>query len=267
MRLASPHRRSSDTPRQPRRTDVCTVSVLRGPWSDPAKGVALPRWRVVFNRDERRTRTPGLPPIVADYRGVMATHPTDPDGEGTWLAATDAGLVFALLNETGGPSTPPVRPVTSRGLLIPALLPARSLDEVEDRLRGYHTDSHRPFRLLTVSDEAVLEVVRSYAGLRVMRHRVKSRLIRTSSSVEPADTRWRRTALFDRLVPKSSIAAQDRFHAHRWRLAPGASVLMARSDACTVSVTIVDVFAHRIRLAYRALPTGIDDVTELALAA
>ena len=246
---------------------MCTVSVLRAPWSETGEGVALPRWRVVFNRDERRTRTPGLPPIVADYRGVKATYPTDPDGEGTWLAATDAGLVFALLNETEGPSTLAVAQVASRGLVIPALLPARSLDEVEDRLRGYQTGSHRPFRLLAVSDQAVLEVVRSYAGLHAMRYPASSRLIRTSSSVEPADTRWRRTALFDRLVPKPSMAAQDRFHAHRWRLAPGASVLMARSDACTVSVTIVDVFAHGVRLAYRALPAGVADVTELALAA
>jgi hypothetical protein len=63
------------------------------------------------------------------------------------------------------------------------------------------------------------------------------------------------------------MAAQDRFHAHRWRLAPAVSVLMTRADAGTVSVTIVDVFAHRVRLAYRPVPAGLADVTEMALAA
>jgi hypothetical protein len=246
---------------------MCTLSVLRGPWVDDLAGGELPRWRVVFNRDERRARVAGLPPVVADYGTVRASHPIDPEGGGTWLAASQAGLVFALLNEPEVPAAASGGPTVSRGRVIPALLSARSLDEVEDRLGRYRADAHLPFRLLVVGEQAVVEAGHDATGFLVSRHDASPRLVRTSSSVEPAATRRRRLALFDRLVPRPSTAAQDAFHAHRWRLALGASVLMTRPGARTVSVTVVDVFAHGFRLAYRALPAGIADVTELTRAA
>lgn len=246
---------------------MCTFSLVRAPWQETPAGLAWPDWRVVFNRDERRARQPGLPPVARDYDGVRAIHPIDPDGAGTWLAATSAGLVFALLNETQALSRRGATPVISRGLVIPSLLSARSLDDVESRLAKYSADRHRPFRLLAVSDQAVVEMVHAGAGSSVTRHDASTRLIRTSSSVEPADTQKRRTALFEHLVPVPSVAAQDRFHAHRWPQAPGVSVLMTRPDARTVSVTVVDVIAHGFRLAYRPLPDGLADVTELARAA
>lgn len=246
---------------------MCTFSLLRAPWHESPAGIAVPGWRVVFNRDERRARRPGLPPVARDYGGVRATHPIDPDGGGTWLAATSAGLVFALLNEVQVSSRCAATSVLSRGLVIPRLLSARSLDEVEARLQRYSADRHRPFRLLVVSDQAVVEMVHVGPGSSLTRHDASARLIRTSSSVEPADTQERRTALFDHVVPVPSVAAQNRFHAHHWPQAPGASVLMTRPDARTVSVTVVDVFAHGFRLAYRPLPDGMADVTELARAA
>ena len=245
---------------------MCTASILRAPWSEPPTGVVLPCWRVAFNRDERRARQPGLPPVIRDYGGVVAIHPVDPEGTGTWLAASDAGLVFVLLNEPEPPASA-TGSFTSRGLVIPALLSAQSLDEVHTRLRQYRAGMHRPFRLLAVSDATVLEAVHAGARLSVARYDASARLIRTSSSVEPADTRRRRTALFDRVVALPSLTAQDRFHAHRWPQAPGASVLMARPEARTVSLTVVDVFARGVRLAYRPLPDGRADVTELARAA
>jgi len=246
---------------------VCTFSLLRAPWDDSPAGLALPGWRVVFNRDERRARQLGLPPVAQDYDGVRAVHPVDPDGGGTWLAATSAGLVFALLNEIQVPSRLAATSVVSRGLVIPRLLSARSLEEVEARLDQYSADRHRPFRLMAVSDRAVVQMVHTGSGSLLTRHAASARLIRTSSSLEPAETQRRRTALFDQVVPVPSVAAQDRFHAHRWPQAPEASVLMTRADARTVSVTVVDVFAHGVRLAYRPLPDGIADVTELARAA
>lgn len=246
---------------------MCTVSLLRAPWAGAPSSSEVPSWRLVFNRDERRTRRPALPPAVGRYGSVRAAHPVDPDGSGTWVAASAAGLVFALLNETDGPEGTMSGPPVSRGLVIPALLASRCLAEAEDRLSGYPADVHRGFRVLVASDRAVLEAVHSGDGLTIRRHGPASRLMRTSSSLDPVTARHRRTALFDRLVPHPCVAAQDAFHAHRWRLAPSASVLMARPDARTVSVTAVDVFAHGLRLTYRAVPAGITGVTELELAA
>ena len=91
--------------------------------------------------------------------------------------------------------------------------------------------------------------------------------MRTSSSVRPAAARLLRSELFARLVPAASPAAQDCFHAHRWPGAPGASVLMSREDAATVSITTVEAFARGFRLTYRPLPGGAAVVTEMPRAA
>jgi hypothetical protein len=248
---------------------MCTLSLIRGPFSEGA-GDEL-RWRLVFNRDERRARAEAIPPRVHRYGVVLAVHPRDPEGRGTWIAATSTGLVFALLNETeapgpavgvgGSPGT-----LISRGRVIPRLLGAASIQEVETRLRDLPTGRHRPFRLIVVSEDRVLEVVE--AGFRrATRHPPAASFMRTSSSVRPAASRLLRTKLFARLVPSASPAAQDRFQAHTWPGAPGASVLMSREDAATVSITTIEAFAHGFRVTYRRWPGGAAAVTEMPRAA
>jgi Transport and Golgi organisation 2 len=244
---------------------MCTVSILRAPWADAGADDG-PLWRVVCNRDEQRTRRPAVAPLAGGCAARRVVYPLDPDGRGTWIAATSAGLVFTLLNETEAEgASMPARPV-SRGLIIPLLASAGSLEEVADRLDRLRPEAYRPFRLLVAGDAHVLEAV-SGPSLALTRHPSLPRLLRTSSSHDPAATRRRRMALFDALVPVPSMAAQAGFHAHRWPGAPEASVLMARPDARTVSVTTVDVFARSIRLAYRPVPAGRADVTNLVRAA
>ena len=53
--------------------------------------------------------------------------PEDPLSGGTWIGATDAGLALALLNVDAQRRTDDR---LSRGLVIPALADARSLDAV-----------------------------------------------------------------------------------------------------------------------------------------
>lgn len=243
---------------------MCTLSVIRGPLSEGA-GVEPLRWRLVFNRDERRARADALPPRRHRYGAVGAIYPVDPEGRGTWIAATSAGLVFALLNETEAPA-PALDGLISRGQVIPRLVGATSIDAVEERLRELPLARHRPFRLIVAGETEILEVVE--AGVRsTARHPASAGFMRTSSSVRPAAARLLRSALFARLVPNASPAAQDRFHAHRWPGAPGASVLMSREDAATVSITTVEAFAQGFRLTYRPWPGGAATVTEMPRAA
>ena len=244
---------------------MCTVSLIRGPFVDDG-GDEL-RWRLVFNRDERRARADALPPGVHRYGAIRAVYPVDPEGRGTWIAATSAGLVFALLNETeAAASGRSPDPVISRGQVIPRLLGAASIQEVEARLDAVLPGRHRPFRLVVIGDDEVLEVVDA-GRRRVTRHPPAPRFMRTSSSVRPAAARLLRAELFDRLVPAASPLTQDRFHAHCWPGAPGASVLMSRADAATVSITTIEAFAHGFRLTYRARPGGAAVVTEMPRAA
>ncbi len=88
------------------------------------------------NRDESFARPPARLPFAAEVDGVGVLWPQDPQGGGTWTAVTTRGLAFSLLNDYGSPWTPPA-PARSRGLLIPALASAASLEEVEERLRSH----------------------------------------------------------------------------------------------------------------------------------
>jgi hypothetical protein len=243
---------------------MCTLSLIRGPFVEEA-GVEQLRWRLVFNRDERRARAEALPPRRHRYGAVRAIYPVDPEGRGTWIAATSAGLVFALLNETDAPAPAPDG-LISRGQVIPRLVGAPSIDDVEDRLRELPLARHRPFRLLVVGDTGSLEVVD--AGVRrTTWHPAAPRFMRTSSSVRPTAARLLRAELFGRLVPSASPAAQDHFHAHSWPGAPGASVLMRRTDAATVSITTIEALAQGFRMTYRPWPGGGAIVTEVPRAA
>lgn len=247
---------------------MCTLSLIRGPFLEGA-GVAALRWRLVFNRDERRTRAEAVPPRVHRHGAVLAVYPRDPEGRGTWIAATGTGLVFALLNDTEAPEPSAVRgregPI-SRGRVIPRLLGATSLEDVEDRLRDVPPGRHRPFRLMVVGEAGALEVIEADHRA-VIRHAPGPPFMRTSSSVRPAASRLLRAELFAQMVPLASPSAQDRFHAHTWPGAPGASVLMSREDAATVSITTIEAFAQVFRLTYRPWPGGATAVTEMPRAA
>jgi hypothetical protein len=246
---------------------MCTVSVLRGPFDDWRDDLNAPRWRVVFNRDERRTRAAALLPEVQVYGDVRVARPIDPDGGGTWIAGTSQGLVFALLNESDAPLPHPAgRPHESRGLVIPSLADSGSLDEVVARMSRRPVGLSRPYRLLAIADEGIIEFIER-RGRHVMRSEPMARFIRTSSTVAPDETCRRRTALFDSLVLTSSAASQDGFHRHRWPDDLSSSVLMERPDARTVSLTTIEAFASGFRVTYRPWPSGATGVTEVPRAA
>src|SRR5206468_9651830 len=87
---------------------MCTVTVIRLP-HDPARaggGRSAPGWggrprggiRVASNRDELRSRAPGLAPEVRGFGSRRAMMPIDPVSGGTWIAVNDAGLAMTLLN-------------------------------------------------------------------------------------------------------------------------------------------------------------------------
>src|SRR5262245_8061057 len=62
-------------------------------WTPTREGYALR-----FNRDERRTRGPGLPPGMMEGDGVRFLAPTDADAGGTWIGVNQFGLTVGLLN-------------------------------------------------------------------------------------------------------------------------------------------------------------------------
>jgi hypothetical protein len=223
---------------------MCTLTVVPLPHD---------RLRLAFNRDERPTRPPALPPAVGRFGERWAVLPTDPQSGGTWLGVNDAGLVLAVLNVTPRSASPP-SPVpqgewgakTSRGTIIPALLgqdtPADALAELD---RSFDYGDFAPFRLVLVGHGVVAEV--RWDGRQAM---VTCRLLGgvpllfTSSGLGDHLVEGVRRELFDDLFacqPEEWPRVQDEFHRHRWPGREHLSVNMARPTARTVSVTVIDV--------------------------
>ncbi|MEO2092003.1 MAG: NRDE family protein [Gemmataceae bacterium] len=232
---------------------MCTLTAV------PLPGVRL---RLAFNRDERPTRPPALPPAVRAFGDRLAVLPIDPVSGGTWLGVNDAGLALAVLNVTlPTPSPPALLPQgergakTSRGTIIPALLgqatPADALAELD---RTFDYADFAPFRLAVVGRGVVAEV--RWDGREPM---VTTRLLGgapllfTSSGLGDHLVEGVRRELFDDLFAGPSdgwAAAQDEFHRHRWPGREHLSVNMARATARTVSYAVVDLAGESSTVTY-----------------
>ncbi len=234
---------------------MCTVSVI--PKRD-ASG-ALVGLRLVSNRDEGRDR----PEAIAEQwhelaGGVHAVWPTDPQGGGTWIAATDRGLALTLLNVNNHWG---IVGEASRGMVIPAVADAGSAAEALERAAGLDLRRFSPFRLVAADVQngfAVGDLRWDGRGADLTWH--ESGPVAFASSglgdgvVEP------RLGVFERLVlPHPTVEAQDRFHAHGWdpltddRRAWAESVLMSRAGARTVSVSVVEIEGQTAALSTRLI--------------
>jgi hypothetical protein len=240
---------------------MCTLTAIPGRLL--AEGDAGPaNVRVVFSRDERRLRRPARPPIETTIGGRRVLMPLDGAAGGTWIAASDAGLVFALLNVTdhvsAGPvSTAPAWPGrVSRGAIIPAMAGAADLDEATAAARAIDAADHAPFALLCVSTAERLELRSDGQRLTLARQPMSHPWMRTSSSLGDARVAGPRRRLFDAWCrhPPIDAASQDRFHRHCWAERRELSVLMERPDARTVSITTVECGPGEVRMAYDEVP-------------
>ena len=223
---------------------MCTVSVI-----------ALPRHgiRLVINRDESDQRPPAIPPRWRDVgSGVRAIWPQDPQGGGTWVAANDAGLVFAILNQNLKPGPPLPAIVRSRGEIIPSLAASRSLSGATILARALHVANYPPFRLVIASAREEVSPVAAVGSWDStswhVNHFVPVPLCLASSGLGDALVQ-ERVPLFRELAGRHQDAArQDAFHAHQWPGREHLSVMMARPGYRTVSVTTVEVDDDGVRM-------------------
>jgi hypothetical protein len=238
---------------------MCTVTVLH-------TGDLL---RVAVNRDESRRRPAAHPPFISRAGAMQVLMPQDPRGRGTWIAANGAGLVFALLNLLDDAAVLDRTP--SRGLIIPAIAESESLEEAARRIEAIPSGSFAPCRVLVI-DACGLIDVRLIGRRTVEVHALDCPLLFTSSSLGDALVEGPRRMLFEQMLPSAPLggsiardlaARQDAFHAHRWRDRPAVSVHMSRSDACTVSTTIVEASPREVRMLYQ--PAHCDAGTPVGL--
>ncbi len=196
------------------------------------------RFHFFFNRDERSTRSRGLPPERRQSAGGLSLSPIDPDSGGTWFAATDRGLILALLNRAVD-GQPPAAGRRSRGSLIPELVDARDLAAVATLLGRLPLTECAPFRLFAdlpgspaalgavwTGQELLTQAITTGAGLLCSSSRgdqqvtdVRSGLWRAGAGARAAD----------------GVLELRRFHRSHLPERSFRSVCMHREDAETVS--------------------------------
>jgi hypothetical protein len=214
-----------------------------------------PLLRVVCNRDEQRSRAAAAPPAVFGLDRVVM--PIDPTSGGSWIAANDRGVVFALLNsyETPRGSSPTARPDRpSRGVIVPTVALGDTVSLALERALAIDVTRYEPFRLLLIDRYQLVECWPEDDRLRYRRSFLQGPVMRTSSSLGNGVVAGPRRMLFRRFLTGASdaAAAQNAFHDHQWPGQEHLSVRMGRPDACTVSRTTVEVNVDAACMTYAA---------------
>jgi hypothetical protein len=224
---------------------MCTITII-----PVAEGI-----RLACNRDEQRSRAAGLPPRIARFGDGRAILPLDPQGNGTWIAANDDGLVFALLNLNGSSHGEHALPACrmSRGGVIPGLLHCGSLENTLAVVRRLNAEEYAPFRLVIADAFEAAEVRSTGHTLIVLPpQRLTMPLLFTSSSLGDDLVEGPRRRLFQDFFgePVEWLDQQVAYHRHRWPAWPHLSVCMERADARTVSHTVVELGKDAVAMTY-----------------
>jgi len=214
-------------------------------------------YTLFFNRDERNTRLPALPPRVEGNK-VKWIGPVDGDQGGTWIAVNECGITMGLMNglfrERPGNGEP-----RSRGLLVRDLAESESIAGLSRRIATMDPFLYRPFRFFAVApDEPFLFV--EWNGQSVQARRdpdAKPPVV--SSSFDESEVGRRRRAEFERIVMGKENPEVDlllAYHRSHFPSPSAYSVCMHREEASTLSLTRVDVTAEEARMLYHAGPPG-----------
>lgn len=225
---------------------MCTVA-----WSREAPGLVL-----IFNRDERHTRSPARPPArhVDPDSGLPFLAPIDPDGGGTWIAVNAAGRVHCLLNAYAAATA--AGPTLSRGQLVLAVAGAPGPATEERRLRRLF-DAHvlAPFLLLSMGRTEAARI-HAWDGIQLVETTPPLPFVTTSSHRPRVIEAMRRARYLDAVTDprRPTRAALTALLAAHDPLQPAASMCMARADARTVSRTVVEVTRRGISMTYTPDP-------------
>lgn len=216
---------------------MCTLT-----WLKQARG-----YEVFFNRDEQHEREKALPPRY--YEAFDCIMPKDPQGQGTWIAVNRNGLTLALLNRYPQQGLVMEAPI-SRGLVIPALVRARTLREIQSGLMSIVDPSVPPFLLFAIAQpDAPTAAAWTWDGKTLASADAQSPLV--SSSVELGHTHHDRQSLYQLMnLDEGSSADHLIYHQSHFPTQGATSVCLHRQDAKTVSLSHIAVRDNEIDFAY-----------------
>jgi Transport and Golgi organisation 2 len=205
-------------------------------------------YQLFCNRDEKLSRAPALPPRMHERNGVRYVAPVDGNFGGAWIGANEFGVSICLLNGVtrgGG--------VRSRGLLLPELLSAASVADVQSRVEDMDLLPYSPFTLAVLEPGQHTSVI-EWDGLEKVIVPAGDRYLPlVSSSFDPEGVRRRRCEEFARRLDAAGrldASVLFAFHASRGRQADAYSTWMHRSDARTVSFSWIRVNGAAVEFLY-----------------
>lgn len=198
-------------------------------------------YRVVVNRDEKRTRPAAEPPERRRAQGVRALWPVDPLAGGSWIAVSDRGVTISVQNVSPTPYPTLPEALVSRGLLIPRLIGAHSAAHAVEALSRLALGVFAPFRVVAVDHREIADATWDRRSLRT-EHRALGPACFVTSGLGDCRAAPRLDLWREFLRGHGATASmQDEFHRHTWPDRPEISVHMSRVDARTVCTTIVEV--------------------------
>jgi hypothetical protein len=211
-------------------------------------------YRVLFNRDEARSRSEASPPELRRRHGVRYIAPHDGDAGGTWLAVNELGLTVGLLNLYRA-SVAEDGDYVSRGELVAEMASSVAVDELERRLSSTDLARFRPFTLFGIDPSTKLRAW-EWDGRALTPRAESDRFPLTSSALEDRAAGRARRELMERYRDEGPLTAERllEFHrSHRPERGP-LSPCMHRPEAATVSLSLVEVAAASVRMHYAAGP-------------
>lgn len=226
---------------------MCTIS-----WMTHNDG-----YRVFFNRDEQVTRPQAELPYIISENNVQAIMPIDPQGNGTWCAANEYGLTFALLNFYQGRL--PKGRLTSRGRIVRSCASFAVIDDALNFVRNLNLAKYAPFSLLCFSPNETDILVKTqvnmlrWTGKELLEINQNCPLI--SSAVRYEEVYSSRLKVYHDILGNKNAGERcvdDYVALHSSHLPSRSShsICMHRDDAKTVSFSRIDMTRKEAKFYY-----------------
>ncbi|MDQ8185144.1 NRDE family protein [Pelagicoccus sp. SDUM812002] len=208
-----------------------------------------------FNRDERKSRSEAVPPVVMDLDGTRLIAAIDPDGGGTWLAINEYGLCVFLLNNYGSEAQLAEVPINprSRGNLPITLASCSSRSKARAKLEEESFGCYRPF-LVAIADAEGIDFY-SWSGKAFRASPPESGFVTTSSYRTDEIQKYRELRYKDLLGGKSALGPEDmkRLHIGTPHSDAAFNPMMLRRDSRTRSVSHITVDDEHVSYHYQAV--------------
>jgi hypothetical protein len=220
---------------------MCTVTYL----PLPTKGFLL-----THSRDEKAIRPAAFPPKAFRIGERNVTYPQDPQGLGTWIAAS-AQTAICLLNGAFTPHRPRPPYNHSRGLVIPQFFAYPSLEAF---VSDYSFSGIEPFTLLIREDQRLVELRWNGVELFIQEKDPEQPYIWSSVTLYSSAVIEKREGWFREWLqqhPQPTIDAIRQFHQLAGDGDPTHSLRMNRQNALlTISLTSIVREEKGIELIY-----------------